>query len=253
VARGILCEFWYYPLYADLRRDSRKRYKRPHLPKTATGIAMAAAFLFACIAGSFGGYQMIFSCVAAAMLIPMANYINHANTKNRPAYRYNSKLSARHYMLILLGIPLFFIVMSSEIGLRPSESVVEGDDILNRDINYLQRKGIVRPSDEIVYFYSDAFLSIRSDGSGFSDRHVFSYWKDGNHFNFQSATFDEIRDIQVTWGEWNDNTAIEIIRQNDSRFVLYASTDGDKDKAFVEALRKRWKKTSQPSATPEKS
>src|SRR5690606_27696164 len=116
----------------------------------------------------------------------------------------------------------------------PSDSVIPGSRLLSRDIKFLQRKGAIAPGDEIIYFYSDAFLSTHDDGSGFSDRHVFSYWMEDGDFQLQTASYADIKDIKVNWGDTLlDNTTLEVIRRDGSKFILYASRVDRKDKVFV--------------------
>ncbi|HEX7028711.1 MAG TPA: energy transducer TonB, partial [Gammaproteobacteria bacterium] len=245
VARGIFLHFWYYPLYEELHGDSVKRYGKAQLPPLAVGGVLAAAFLVLYIAGNLAGYELAATLVAMLLVLPLVNYINHAGGNDSAAYKLNSRWRVRHYLLILLTGPLLVITLGSEIGLMPSDRVIAGSKLLSYDIRFLQRKGAIAPGDEIVYFYSDAFLSNREDGNGYSDRHVFSYWMENGDFNLQSAAYTDIKDIQVNWSDsWDDNTVIEIIRHDDSKFILYAAHTDKKDKVFVNGLMKRWKNTT---------
>ena len=133
--------------------------------------------------------------------------------------------------------------MGSEIGLTPHEAVISGDKVLSHNIKFMQRKGIINSDDKLVYFYSGAFLDIHDDGNGLTDRHVFSYWKDDNdQFNFETARFDEIKDIKTNLSKsWRDDTVIDIIKNDDSKFVLFISNTNKKDKVFIKALMDRWK------------
>lgn len=158
------------------------------------------------------------------------------------AYIYSWRV--RHVLLTTLFAPLLMYFVGSQAGYLPSESVVEGDRLLNRDIKFMQRKGILNPSDEVIYFYSDAFLNIRDDGNGFSERHVFSYWLDDqDEFNQETVEFDEIADIKVSWSEsFDENTTVEVFRGDKSKLLLFLSATDGKDKLFVKALKSRWNK-----------
>lgn len=240
LARSLLLPFWYYPLYEELRRDNAQRFQQPRLPASAVAALSAAAFFAAALAANFSGVALIPTIVGLALLLPLANYINFANQANRPALRHNSKWSPRHFFLMMVSMPVLLFLLGSETGLTPGERVVEGKALLSHNIKFLQRKGVVRPGDEIRYFYSDAFISMRDDGNGFSNRHVFSYWKDEGKFFLESAGFDEIKDIKVIWGKWNSDTVVEVVRQDNSRFPLYVSTAWKKDKLFVNSLLEQW-------------
>jgi hypothetical protein len=210
------------------------------------GAVLAAAFLAAGIVAGITGYAIVSILVSLTLVIPLANYINFVNRDNRPVLRHNSKWSARHVLLILVSAPLLLFLLGTETGLIPGERVVEGKALLSHNLKFLQRKGVVRPGDEIRYFYSDAFISIRGDGNGFSDRHVFSYWRDEGQFFLESATFDEIRDINITWGTWDGNTIVEVVRRDNSRFALYVSAAGTRDKLFVDTLLDQWRQQRSP-------
>jgi len=50
------------------------------------------------------------------------------------------------------------------------------------------------PNENIIYFYSDALLNTLEDGNGFTDKHVFSYWKDDDSgFQFENEALKNIK------------------------------------------------------------
>lgn len=245
LARGFFYIFWYYPLFKDLREDSIRRYGQPSLPPPVIGVILAAAFFLLNILGSWGGYELLFSIIASLLLLPMVNFINHINGHGDAAYRHNSRWRHYHLPLILLAAPLLLITLGSETGLMPSDRVISGDKLFSRDIKFLQRKGAIAPGENIVYFYSDAFLSNRDDGSGYTDRHVFSYWRDDGEFQLNTADYADIKDILVTKGDQTENTVVKIIRHDGSWFILYASTTKEQDTLFVNGLKERLKKAAQ--------
>lgn len=246
--RALFCPLWHYALYAELRRDNARRDPgRRHLPPAPFGIALALAFC-AGIASAFAGYAVIAVIASMLLTLPLANYVNFVNQDDPPAIRHNSRLRAAHAVLFLLCAPLALFLLGSETGLVPGARVVEGGSLLNHNLKFLQRRGIVLPTDEVRYFYSDALINIRKDGNGFSDRHVFAYWQDDGQFFLESASFEEIRDIKVVWGQWNSDTVIEVIRRDGSRFALYAGALGGRDERFVEALLERWRQQRPPEA-----
>jgi hypothetical protein len=246
VARVIFLLFWYYPLYADLRRDSTLRFGRQHLPAPAAGVLLAAAFFVSQVIGSKTDYALLSTLAGLIFALPLANYINFANRDHAPALTHNSTWSLRHYALVLLCTPLLLFVGGSESGILPGDSVIPGSKLPDHNLKFLQRNDVVRPGDAIQYFYSDAFINIRDDGNGFSDRHVFSYWMDEDRFVLESATYDEIRDIKINWGRRYTLTTLEVIRDDGSSFTVYASTNEKQDKLFVNSLLERWKRARPP-------
>ncbi len=247
-ARSMFFYLWHYPLYTDLRRDDAHRHpQRSELPPPLAATLLAIAFCAAIIISSSSDYGLTASLVAMLLALPLANYIQFINRANPEALRHNSKWLPRHFLLMLLGTPLLLWMLGTETGVTPGDSVIPGTRLLSYNMKFLQRRGIVHAGDEIRYFYSDAFINIHNDGNGFSDRHVFSYWVDDDEFFLESATYDKIKDIDVTWGGWGSNTIIEITRDDDSRFTLYASASGKKDKLFVDGLMERWNRQKSPA------
>ncbi|MGE5952517.1 MAG: hypothetical protein ACM308_02685, partial [Qipengyuania vulgaris] len=149
------------------------------------------------------------ACAAGFLMLPLVNCINHTN-QDDSAYRHNSRWRVYHYLLTLLAIPLCVITLGGETGLTPSDRVIDGSKLLSHDIKFLQRKGVIVPDEKIIYFYSDAFLSNRDDGNGYTERKVFSYWQDESGFNLHTAAYADIKNIEVTWGDIADHTIVKI-------------------------------------------
>ncbi len=242
IARGIFNIFWYYPLYTDLLADNKSNHEKKHLPgKFIAGIA-AIIFFLANFYAHKGYFTIVILTITFVTILPLANYINYINNKNS-AYKHNSSWSFRHYLISILAIPILILTFGSEIGLTANEDVVAGNRVLAHNIKFMQRKGILNPDDHLIYFYSGAIFNIQNDGNGLTDRHVFSYWKDENDiFNYETANFDEIKEIKTYWSNsWDEDSTIDIIRKDDSKFMLYLSNGNKMDKVFVAALKKRWK------------
>jgi len=107
----------------------------------------------------------------------------------------------------------------------------------------MHRKGIFPANEKLLYFYSDAFLMIRNNGNGFTQNHVFSYWKEDNKLYIEKAHFNTIQKIDVNYskGEF-ENTIVTITRKDNSSFSLYVSSIDALDKVFVRQLQNRWNK-----------
>ena len=132
---------------------------------------------------------------------------------------------------------------AEELSLIPSDSVVKGERIMQHDVQYMHRKGIFPANEKLLYFYSDAFLTIRNDGNGFTENHVFSYWKEDNKLYIEKAHFNAIEKIDVNYSKGElDNTIITITRKDNSSFPLYVSSMDALDKVFVKKLQNRWDK-----------
>ncbi len=245
IARGIFNLFWFYPLYRRLVKDSNERYQKNNV------LIFPLAVLFAAI--YFIAYPLIFNdylslpalLAIPLLLLPLANYINHIETADNSAYRYNSRWLARHTATALLFIPLSAYTFFSDLNILPSEKVIEGSRIAERDIKYMQRKGIIPASEKIIYFYSDALFNMRDDGNGFTENHVFSYWDDDESgFTFQTEKLSQIKKIDIVLAKnIFEDTIITIVREDDSEFLLYVSGTKRLDRKFIRELKYRWKKS----------
>ncbi len=244
IARGIFDYIWFFPLYSNLRDESLKNEFKAKLPSEWI-IGLLAAFYFILNWSKHSSDFILLNIIlSAVVLLPLVHYVNQCNQGDKQAIKYNSKWSTRHAFLGLASVPLLVITMGATIRILPTEMVIPGDELMRHDLQFLQRKGVISPSDEVDYFYSDAFLFIRNDGSGFTERHVFSYWiNEQGNFQFESAEYAEIKDIEVTWSKSQlDNTIVKIILADESYFLLFASSSDKKDKIFVKQLRKYWNK-----------
>lgn len=244
IARGIFCVFWYYGLWNKLKEDNDSRFSQPHLPNKFIAVLLALAFFVCSIVGEY--FDLSAPAFACALLaLPLANYILFVNGSNSPALIKNSKWRFRHYFLALLSTPLLLFALASDLGVIPSDAVIKGDRILGHNIKFMRRKGLINPGDKIDHFYSDALLFMNEDGNGFTQRHVFSYWKDDDgSFLQEQADYSDVKDIEVDWGVgFSAYTTVTIVRRDGSQFLLYLSNARDKDKVFVEALKSRWRAT----------
>jgi len=242
-ARGIFNQFWYYPLYADLRKDNTLREESQHLPGKFIGGLMAIIFFASAVLMNVDIFAAGALVISTVLVLPLANYIHHINKDNQETISFNSKWSFRHYLMSILFLPILLLTIGSDTGLLANEAVISGDKLYRHDLQYMQRKGVIEPNDDIAYFYSDAFLLIRDDGNGFTNRHVFSYWNESGELNLDTAKYEEIKDIEITWAKsGTENTIIKIIRNDDSDFLLYVSRSDSKDKIFVSTLLDKWEK-----------
>lgn len=242
IARGIFNYFWYYSLWKALTKDSNERFARSHLPNIAVAVLFSLMFL-ALIITNYIDVLIIPSLLAGALLVlPLASYILFINSKDSIATKTHSKWSFRHYVLALLSIPILLIVTFSESGIIPNDAVVKGDRVLSYNIKFMQRQRVLDPEDNLIYFYSGDFLSTKKDGNGFTERHVFSYWKDENNtFHKEKSLFKDIQDIDVVWGTgFDEDTVVTITRKDGSNFLLFLSNTDDKDELFVSTLKEQW-------------
>jgi len=63
---------------------------------------------------------------------------------------------------------------------------------------------LINDDEQILYFYSDGWFSIKDDGQFISDRYVVSYYnnpEDGELYGGYAA-YEEIEELSVEWSGW---------------------------------------------------
>lgn len=244
IARGIFSYIWFYPLFSTLKEDSIKRFgkNKVMLPIVATFFAVTYLVLHISSNVSENIVITVASLLASLLLVPFVLYINLIN-KKEGAYQYNSKWQLRHIAGLVICIPLVLYTFALETPLLPSDSVRTEDQMLKSDLKYLYRKQVLPANETIQLFYSDAIISIKDDGNGFTEKRVFSYWLDEvEGFKSEVATFKQIKNIEVEYAEdSNSNSIISITRKDSSNFIVIVSAVDEGDKAFYRQLNKLWK------------
>jgi len=245
IARGFFTIFWFFPLFNQLKEDSIERFNKNKVVATYLAVIFAILyFLVSVIYQRVDHYILTLLVLLLPLIfIPFQNYINSINADDMSCYHYNSKWCIRNTMAVLMFTPLLGFTLISESSLLPSDGVVTQESIMARDMKFLYRKKIVPLDEEINYFYSDAFLSIRDDGNGFTDKRIFSYWLEENdQFESEIVTFDKVKDIKVKYADDEaSNTIITVTRTDDSEFMLFVSVVDEGDKLFVKKLKALWK------------
>jgi transglutaminase-like putative cysteine protease len=244
IARAIFGIFWFYPLFLAFKKDSLERFDKNKVMLPLIAVLFALVYLVFSLTGSYIEYAALslLTLLLPLFFIPFVKYINNVNLQDSEAYRYNSMWNVQSIVAIILYLPLLGFVVAQETPLMPSDSVVSQNDIMQHDMKYLYRQDVVSANETIHYFYSDGFLSIREDGSGVTDEHVFSYWQDDNDgLKVEKATFKNIKDIKVKHADKKDaDTIITIIRLDNSNFELFVSSVNKGDKLFVDKLKALW-------------
>jgi hypothetical protein len=244
IARAIFGILWFYPLFLAFKKDSLERFDKNKVMIPFIAGLFALVYLVFSVMGIYIEYAALslLTLLFPLFFIPFVKYINNVNLQDSEAYRYNSMWNVQSIIAIILYLPLLGFVVAQETPLMPSDSVVSQNDIMQHDMKYLYRQDVVSANETIHYFYSDGFLSIREDGSGVTDEHVFSYWQDDNDgLKVEKATFKNIKDIKVKHADKKDaDTIITIIRSDDSDFKLFVSSVKKRDGLFVKKLKELW-------------
>jgi transglutaminase-like putative cysteine protease len=248
LVRGIFNQIWYYPLYNRLLIDSRSRYQENRVFAQPLAIVFALIYIVGSLLENVDSFWFFAIAVQPFLLIPLAKYINQIESSGSIAYQYNSRWLWRHTILVLTLFPLIAIGFSSDLNIIANDKVIVGSKIPKREVKYMQRKGVFPNNEKVLYFYSAAFLNIRNDGNGFTDTHVFSYWKDEiEGFKIENVAFSKIRDIDIVYSKTTlEDTIITITRDDNTHFVLYISREKGLDKEFARELKTKWQEHRQP-------
>ena len=246
IARGIFAPLWLYPLFEELKSDSEKHFQKNLVVATWLGVILTILYFLINLANNLADtfpYSHIF-ILSPLVLLPFVVYINKRNSDEPEAYKFNSHWRIRHYLTILIFAPLVSLSLLQMTPLLPSENVVTESNIMERDMKFFYRQQLLPTDETITYFYSSAFLDLKSDGNGFTDNRVFSYWKDDNdQFQKEVATFTEVAGIDVKYSEDEvEETIITITRHDATEFMLFVTPLDDDDQMFVKALKESWNK-----------
>ncbi len=242
IARAIFSQFWYYPLYRRLVHEHATS-THPHvLPHKALAILLAIMYFLSSFLGNVEYVGSLLTLLSPLAILPLANYINHIDQPDSAVFSQNSRWKLRHYLLAVFFIPVAALMYGGETNLVASSKVIDGNGVWKHDLKFMQRKGIVPADEKIIMFYSDADFDIRSDGNGFTQTQVFSYWlNDDDFLEIRRAALEDVEDIRTHFAdELGENTTFTIVEYDGSEFVLYASTDSGRDREFDARLRVQW-------------
>ncbi len=142
----------------------------------------------------------------------------------------------------ILAVILAFGV-AIETGRMPDTEALPAGQIPARQIKQLKEMGVVKPGEEVLFFYSSAFFSIRSEGNLFTDQRVILYQELDGDLEIHDATYAEIADIEFEPAEtWSDDSLITITLNDGMWFVLSVSTESGGDRAFHDKLAALWQR-----------
>lgn len=165
-----------------------------------------------------------------------------------------ARVRVRHVLFCAFVTLAMVLEVLFILGITPGTQVLMGDRVHARHVAWMRSSGILHPGEAIEYFYSEAFLSMRAQGCVVTARRVTAYSKGlvFGELSIQSATYDEILDIDVTYSDSAlENTEVFIRTDEDDGFSFYLSTEAEGDRRCVNRLMHLWKaaNNSRPSST----
>lgn len=240
VGRAFFNTIWFYSLNNYFKDDSEQRYGKNKLYSKFLAACLLIIYILLSLAQ--GGSYYVFSLLAIPLLfVVYVRYIYSINRKDSKLFQYNTQWNWKQIPLILFFTPLFLVAVLGGLYLIPSSDIEKGDRIWSHDLRFMQRESILTASENIQYFYSNDFWSVRTDGNGFTEEQVFSYWNESDKLSIEKARYEEIKDIDTQYGDtYFDTTVVTITRHDDSTFMLFLSGDKVKDKMFIRKMTKYW-------------
>ncbi len=127
----------------------------------------------------------------------------------------------------------------------PDIKAVPGSNMRSDEMKVINSLGLLEPGEQILYFYSDALLTIEAGMYFCTDLKVVVYREDAAEPTI-SATYDEIVDITA---EFDDSFFVDSMfyldLEDGSTILFPVSSEAGGDRRFFDSLTAAWKKTRQ--------
>jgi hypothetical protein len=133
----------------------------------------------------------------------------------------------------------FALLLGGLLILLPPARVVRGDELQSWHVRTLQDEGLLRPGEEIYYFYTNAWF-IRSDVNLLTSNGVVSFASDRTGDCRRIVPYEEIGRVEL-FREERVDSVIEVVTIDGDDVTLYASPRHDGDRAFVDRLKAEWR------------
>lgn len=152
------------------------------------------------------------------------------------------------------GIPLWLIVLLSVVGVlvvavcggliwlvasfsaSPDTFVYTGNQVPPAFVEAAQDLGIVDPSEQVLFLYSDAMLDVKDAMYILTDQHLVLHnkaWSDPQRV----IAFDEVVAVTASWSDdWLLDSMITVELSDGSFWTFPLSMENDTDHRFVEEL-----------------
>ena len=130
-----------------------------------------------------------------------------------------------------------------EIGYLPSTKVVSGNDLPQRQKTTLINNSIINKNDDILYFYSEGFLSILDGGQLITQDSLISYQKDEDHLlQISEMKLNNIESIELQEdGSTFSDSVYKIVGNDQSEYdflIILLSNENGGDTSFIDELTK---------------
>jgi transglutaminase-like putative cysteine protease len=240
--RALFSFLWFYPFYRRLVNGEESK-DIILLPK-AKWFAIALAVIYFLLVGlsSLDDFGIFFEVLTVTICLFLVVHIAKIPQTNDLAFNHNSRWLFRHYLLVVVSLPIFLVVTGQGLGLLPGSEVISGNRLYAHDVRFLKRHKIIPARAQVLYFYSTAALNFHDAGNGFTDKTVFSYWHDDEgKLAIKSVPFSKIDDISENKavGILEDKT-LNLTDDEGDEFNLYLGNSDGKNKVFIQKILAQW-------------
>ena len=143
---------------------------------------------------------------------------------------------------VLIGVPICIVTAAVlYIGVvSPDTSVYPGKAVPQRFISEMKDLGALSEDEEVLYFYSDAFIDIRDGFYFVSDRRVVIYSEMREGDPLVTYEFDEIDDVLLDRDEsFLYDSIVTVFAHNGESIEFPVSSEYNRDEDFFEAISLR--------------
>lgn len=146
-------------------------------------------------------------------------------------------------VLAAIGIAALLVLgLLIQAGILPDTAVLRGNELSPTARGDLYEIGVLQETENVLFFYSGGFLSIKEDGNFFTESRVVSYSLVDEEFWLGEARFEEIEEIKFEKKQgFAADSIITIYPKTGEGFYLVVSNEDDKDEDFYAALESAWK------------
>ncbi|WP_119969305.1 DUF3857 domain-containing protein [Shewanella japonica] len=250
IARAFFNPLWFYALFMWMEVDSEQRNKRNWLiPTWAAGLSFIALISYNIVNNNIS-VSVVSYIIPIALFLPLVLYANKVNGRDSEAYIANSTLYIRNWVFMICAIPLLALILAQEANLIAKNDVINGKNLWQHDISFMQDNEMIQAGSSPIYFYSESFFSLQEAGNGFTQDNVFSYWTENDELHKVSAAFTSVENITVEYSDSEtEETQINIFLENKDEFFLLVTASSAQDKVFVDKLLQQWNASKTPKKT----
>jgi hypothetical protein len=236
--RAFFAPVWFYPFAEQVfGMEGRSR-------AAWAGLLTVGYFLLT-IAWRLPEPYWLISFASFIFVLPVVTAVHRLNKSLGVRGRAYRRFGVGHVLVLVVGAPLFAHLVLSSFSLIPAAQVVDGSKIPAYHKAFLVEEGILPEGEEILYFYSTAFVDYRADGNFFTSQRVVSYWEDVDGLWVEEALMSDITDIHVTHSTgFLEDTIIVVTRKDGGEVVLIVSAEEGGDHLFVRSLNEHWRRAN---------